>query len=326
MDGRCRAAFLFAAVGLGWLDGAHAQEKSSVLDSVKALTLAHRPGDVPVYYSACCTARAIEVQAAFSEALRFYKEKLGIHVDISAAVLDRKDWERAELNTPKEQRTPYGMTHFAGPPFVAFVPADDAGVITQSLLLDKAHATPETLALLQSANLDFDHAASKFILHPALHELGHQLLFAYRIHPPDEPSAAWLYELVASYFAYAYERAQLPATATIVEAVTKMSSGHLTYTALQDFPQAIALMTTGDSSNFIWYQHQFEARVVEVYSHEGLSFLAKVKSAFPAGTKDDLSLAATIDRLDSASPGFKDWAAALADQKASKTGDAATDR
>ena len=80
--------------------------------------------------------------------------------------------------------------------------------ITQSLLSDKAHETPETRALLQSAHLNFDHAASKFILHPALHELGHQLLLAYGIHPPDEPSAAWLYEMIASYFAYAYERAQ----------------------------------------------------------------------------------------------------------------------
>ena len=127
--------------------------------------------------------------------------------------------------------------------------------ITQSLLSDKAHETPETRALLQSAHLNFDHAASKFILHPALHELGHQLLLAYGIHPPDEPSAAWLYEMIASYFAYASERAQLPETATIVEAVTKMSSGHLKYTALQDFPKTFALMATGDSSNFIWYQH-----------------------------------------------------------------------
>jgi hypothetical protein len=108
-----------------WRSGAG---ESSVLDSVKALTLASRAGDVPVYYSACCKERAIEVQSAVSGALNFYKDKLRIQVDISAAVLDRKDWKRAEMKTPKELRTVYGMTHFAGPPFVAFIPADDAGV------------------------------------------------------------------------------------------------------------------------------------------------------------------------------------------------------
>src|SRR5579862_3952855 len=102
---RGRAALLLATVGVVLSNGAQAQEKSSVLDSVKALTLESRAGDVPVYYSACCKERAIEVQSALSGALHFYKEKLGIQVDISAAVLDRKDWERAEMKTPKELRT-----------------------------------------------------------------------------------------------------------------------------------------------------------------------------------------------------------------------------
>jgi hypothetical protein len=291
-----------------------AQQDFAALEAVKKLNLSTQAGDVPVYFSVCCKQRALEVQATLSDYLRFYKEQLGIRVDFAVAVLDKGDWSRVEAQNPTHAGPPYGMTHWIGPPYVAFVPADDGGVITQSLLADRVHESAETRALLDSVHLSFDQAAGKFILHPAMHELGHRLIREYGISVRSQEGTGWFLEVLASYFAYAYEKARHPEIATVVEAVAAMSPGSLKYTALEDFPKTFPLMAAGDSSNFIWYQHQFEARIVDVYRKQGLKFLPDVKAAF-SGRDDEMSPAELMAKLENASPGSKAWSARLANLK-----------
>jgi hypothetical protein len=297
-----------------------AQQDVAALEAVKKLNLPTQNGDVPVYFSACCKQRALEVQATLSDYLRYYKEQLGIRADFAVAVLDKNDWRQVEGQNPNHTGAPYGMTHWIGPPYVAFVPADDGGVITQSLLADREHESPQTRALLDSVHLSFDQAAGKFILHPAMHELGHRLIREYGISVRSQEGTGWFLEVLASYFAYAYEKARDPEIATVVEAVAAMSSGPLKYTALEDFTKTIPLMAAGDSSNFIWYQHQFETRIVDVYRKQGLKFLPDVKAAF-SGSDDDMSFAELMTRLEKASPGSKAWAARLANLKTNATDD-----
>jgi hypothetical protein len=133
-----------------------AQQDFAALEAVKKLNLPIQAGDVPVYFSVCCKKLALEVQATLSDFLRFYKEKLGIHVDFAVAVLDKDDWSRVEAQNPNHGGSPYGMTHWIGPPYVAFVPANNEGVITQNLLADRPHQSRETRVLLDSVHLSFD--------------------------------------------------------------------------------------------------------------------------------------------------------------------------
>jgi hypothetical protein len=162
-------------------------------------------------------------------------------------------------------------------------------------------------------HLSYDEAARKFILHPTLHELGHRLVHSYGIQLSEDKSAAWMSEFLSSYFAYAYEKSNRPEIAVVVEAVTKMSSNPVKYTAVEDFPKS-----SGEASNFIWYHHQFESRVVEVYAQQGLDFLVKVKATFPADAKDNLSSAEVLSKLERISPGFEAWASALANKQMRK--------
>jgi hypothetical protein len=291
-----------------------AQQEFAALEAVKNLKLPNRPGDVQLYYSICCKQRAIEVQNTVEDFLRFYQEKLGLHVQFTVAVLDKNDWSRVDAQNPNHAGGPYGMTHWVGPPYVAFVPADDGGVITQNLLADRAHETAESRALLASVHMSFDEAASQFILHPAMHELGHRLLREYGIQVEGQESTAWFFEVLASYFAYAYEKDRRPELATIVEAVAKMSSPPVKYTAPSDFPKTLPLMAAGDSSNFIWYQHQFEGRIVDVYASQHLDFLQKVKAAF-SGRRGEINPSDLMTGLEQASPGFEAWSSHLANAK-----------
>jgi hypothetical protein len=291
-----------------------AQQEFAALEAVKNLRLPNRPGEVDLYYSTCCRERAIEVQNTLEDYLLFYKARLGIHVQFAVAVLDKDDWNRVDAQNPNHAGGLYGMTHWVGPPYVAFVPADDGGVITQNLLADRGHETTETRDLLNSVHMSFDKAASKFILHPAMHELGHRLLREYGIQVESQESTAWFFEVLASYFAYAYEKERRPELATIVEAVAKMSSPPVMYTAPSDLPKSLRLMATGNSSNFIWYQHRFEGRIVDVYARQGLDFLPKVKAAF-SGQKGEINSKDLMSSLEQASPGFETWSSHLANTK-----------
>jgi hypothetical protein len=291
------------------------------LEVVRQLNLPNQEGVVPLYYSGCCRQRALEVQKALENFTSFYKEKLGIASDISVAVLDDSDWKRVAEKMPPgllpngekspPGLPPYGMTNVQPPPlpkahYVAFIPTDDQGVITRSQLADRPYATAATLKTFASAHLTYDDAARRFILHPAYHEVGHTLVAQYGI----EARSHWLNEMLASYFAYAYEKARDRETATIVEGFTKMSSPPIAYASLEDF-EAHPMM---DAANYDWYQWQFQSRIVEVYRQQGLGFLVKVKAEFPEGTRA-MTMAETLSRLETISPGFKAWARRLGQYK-----------
>jgi hypothetical protein len=280
--------------------------------AVLRLHLDHREGVVPLYYSACCRERALEFQKALEDLIGFYKERLRVDSALVFAVLDENDWKRFGQQFGGGSGPPYGLTTVSRPPgAVAFIPADDQGVITKTLLADRPFATPAALKAFASGKLTYDEAARRYIRHPAFHEVGHALAFQYGIQTPSH----WLNEMLASYFAYAYEKALPPETAAIVERFTKLSSPPVAYTSLPDFETHRRM----PPANYDWYQRQFEGRVVEVYNQEGLGFLTKVKAEFPAGTRD-MSVADTLARLEAISPGFEAWAKRLDQYKSPDPG------
>ena len=181
-------------------------------------------------------------------------------------------------------------------------------MITQVQLAKAPHATAGTLKTLASVHLTYEEAARRFIRHPTFHEIGHALVGQYGI----ETSSHWLNEMLASYFAYVYEKARDRQTATVVEEFTKMASTPGAYTSLQDFETHYIMAP----ANYDWYQLQFLSRILVVYRQQGIGFLAKVRAAFPKGTQD-MSVTDTLARLEAITPGFKAWAKQLDQSKKS---------
>ncbi len=277
-----------------------AQSQSPTLDAVTALKLPKQPGDVRLYYSACCRQRAMEVQSALEGCLHFYKEKLGVQVHLVAAVLDKSDYDRVIGTTPNPT-APYGMAGVSDARHIALIPATDDGIITKNLLAARNLATPETLNRLHLVHLTYEQAARRYILHAPLHELGHTLEYGYGIHAPTH----WFDELLAHYIAYAYEKAKRPTTASIVEAFTTLAVPPRTYTSLEDFESHYNKM---DTANFTWYHRQFQARVIEIYTQQGVDFLTKMKAEFGAATSGEMSTTELLSKLERISPGFRAWA------------------
>jgi hypothetical protein len=141
--------------------------------------------------------------------------------------------------------------------------------------------------------LTYDEAVHRVILQTAHHETGHTLVYEYGIGKTNY----FLNEILANYFAYAYEKARDPQTATVFEGFVKMAMPPGVYTSLEDFEEHRLSMQPG---NYDWYQLQFGLRALEIYDEQGLGFLAKVKSAFPKGTPE-ISVADTPSRLEAIS-------------------------
>jgi hypothetical protein len=306
---------LLALVALALLSprsfGQESSKKAEVspMEAVLRLHLPYRNGVA----SACCIERAIEIQKSVQGMIAFYREKLGVGDPIGVAVLDENDWDRMREQMRDHRFQPYGLTNYQPPGpvapsgYVIFIPADDKGVITQNLQGERQYATPATLKLFASAHLTYDEAVRRAILHTAHHETGHTLVYQYGIGQSNH----FLGEILATYFAYTYEKARDHQTATVFDGIVKMRVPPGAYRSLEDFE---AHYTNMQPVNYGWYQMQFALRVLEIYNEQGLGFLPKVRSAFPKGTPE-MGVADTLTRLEAISPGFQAWARSLSQYK-----------
>ena len=241
LSNTCTVKLLILALLLSAESFGQQHSTKSEITSYKAvvnLNLPRQEGRVPLYYSACCQKHAVEIQKAFEDMVSFYQEKLDIDTNVAVAVLDENDWDHVAQQMKDQGFAPYGMTNVSHAPsgVIAFIPADDEGVITKSQLADGRYASTATLKTFASAHLTYDEAARRFILHPAFHEVGHYLTHSYAMDLPDH----WLDEMVASYWAYAYEKTRNPQIATIVEGFTEMSSPPFALASLDEFENAFA--------------------------------------------------------------------------------------
>ena len=173
------------------------------------------------------------------------------------------------------------------------------------MLGDRQHSTVLGAKILAAAHVTYDEAVTRVTLQLAHHEAGHTRVYEYGIQPPN----LWLNEMLANYFAYAYEKARDHQTAITAEAFVKtgFAPGAYTYTSLEDFE---AHSSNIQPANYDWYQLQFGVRAFEIYNEQGLEFLEEVKKAFPRGTPK-MTVAETLSRLETISPGFQAWAKKL---------------
>jgi hypothetical protein len=153
------------------------------MEAVLQLHFPHHDGVASLYYSACCSERAFEIQKSVQDLLAFYREKLGVGNPLALAVLDGNDWDRVMQRTTAF-RFPYGLTTYyqvAPSGYILFIPADDKGVISQHLLGAGKHTPAAALKLFASAHLTYDEAVHRVTLQTSYHEAGHTLVDEYGI-------------------------------------------------------------------------------------------------------------------------------------------------
>jgi hypothetical protein len=257
-------------------------------------------GRVPTYYPPGAEARARDAQALLLESTAFFKDKLGVDVEITVALLTRPQW--ASLI----RWQPYGIPGVAGTPPVVFLPATDDGLAAEDALGLHRGAGPEARRLLAEAGVSYEQAARRYVDLVALHELGHVLVRRLEIWP----NSRWLDELLATYIGYAFMRERRPTQASVWDAVLQTYDDAVqpAHRSLADFDR---LYFGVGARNYVWYQAQFQQLVRKVYAARGLLLLGDLRSTFSAPDRLPADPGLVVERLTPYMPGISDWARAL---------------
>jgi hypothetical protein len=286
-----------------------AKEEEPRLESVRALKDPFLPGQVRTYYTPGFKKRAKAVQDFLTDERAFYSKELGIHLDLTVAVLNAKQWEQLNIVDP------YGVPTVTDyPPYVALLPADWSENHL-GMLPPENETDPALVKQVKTAgagwNETFYHGFDAIIGH----EFGHAAARTYGIKPPTH----WFDEFLATYFEIAFIRHRRPELLFPVQTFFAINRGYShPYTSLNDFESQYPI-SDSSPTNYGWYQAQFEGRIEQVYAQQGIDFLKQVRRAFPAsGNTAPLSNVEVLAKLDGICYGFSGWAQSLESTAGSK--------
>ncbi len=276
------------------------REPEKRMEAVQKLKLARLPGDsLPTYYSAGAEARARYFQALIAGERDFYRAALHVPLsDLNLAVLSPVDW------SPVDIYNPYGMPSVQGHPRVIAMPSDwnKVAIIPVPAVADLSPELQAEVRATRKPIADLVHTGSDSI---GTHELGHAIVEDYGI----GWTTHWFNEFLASYLGNVYIEEERPADRAADHIFWQVALGwpH-PHTSLDYFETHYDELSEQMPQNYGWYQCAFDQRVLAVHAKEGVGFLPKVKAAFP---KDGTQLTSTqvLDKLESITPGWKQWAA-----------------
>ena len=273
------------------------------LERVEAL---HDPvikGSVSTWYTLGYLQRARELQRFITGERDFIKKHLGVSVPLSVAVLDTKQWKLVE------RQLPYPMPSVSGEPPVALMPADWAS--GPGFFPTRKDSDPAVVQAVLARGVSWNDAEHRAMDLVGGHELGHTATDSYGI----VPGTRWLNELLASYVMYSYlqsDRRDLLWLIPVMQAVCRVDSPQ-PHVSLAEFESRYMQILTADPANYSWYQGQLMEQVQRVYARRGVTFLTKVRAAFPTGARRfALGNAETLRRLDAIDPSFSSWAKSMA--------------
>jgi len=261
---------------------------------------------IVTYSSAGAEARTATLRQKLIPAIRFFESRLDVRPPVYLAVLDLRDWKFITT-------VPYGVpwSNMSTAAVVGMPAAHDFFGLVPAMR--KRGLPSETLAKrLSASGLSLEQAMRASADEVMFHELGHNYAAAYGISAPNN----WFGELLATYFADVYRiETRSNSLAPILDDVGREMFAKVTpeHTSLDDFER---LYLSVGVENYVWYQRRFEERAEEVYKTQGFAFVARIRDLFPKDTPrmrvDDV-----LARLETVSPGWKDWAERLARMKAS---------
>jgi hypothetical protein len=286
-----------------------AKEEEPRLETVVALKDPFLPGQVRTYYTPGFEKRAKTVQDFLTDERDFYSKELGIHLDLTVAVLDAKQWEQLNILDPYGVPT---VTDF--PPYVALLPANWSEN-RLGMLPAETEADPALVKQVQAAGAVWSETFYRGFDAIIGHEFGHAAARTYGIKPPTH----WFDEFLATYFEIAFIRHRHPELLFPVQTFFAINRGYShQYTSLNDFESRYPI-SDSSPTNYGWYQAMFEQRIEQVYAQQGIDFLKQARTLFPANSNAaPLSNAEVLAKLDGICPGFRGWAQSLESTASSK--------
>lgn len=279
-----------------------AKEEEPRLETVVALNDPFLPGQVRTYYTPGFEKRAKAVQDFLTDERDFYSKELGIHLDLTVAVLDAKQWEQLNILDPYGVPT---VTDF--PPYVALLPANWSEN-RLGMLPAETEADPALVKQVKAAGAVWSQTFYRGFDAIIGHEFGHAAARTYGIKPPTH----WFDEFLATYFEIAFIRHRHPEFVFPVQTFFAINRGYShPYTSLNDFESRYPI-SDSSPTNYGWYQAMFEQRIEQVYAQQGIDFLKQVRTLFPTNSNAaPLSKAEVLAKLDGICPGFTEWAQSL---------------
>lgn len=229
----------------------------------------------------------------------FYRQSLHVPLsDLNLAVLSPEDW------SPVSTRNPYGMPSVQGNPRVIAMPSDwnKVRIIPVPAMSELSPELQKQVIATGKPIADLMHVGSDSI---GTHELGHAIVDDYGI----GWTTYWFNEFLASYVGNMYVEEKRPADRAADHIFWKVAlTWPHPHTSFAYFETHYDELSEKAPQNYGWYQCAFDQRVLAVHAKEGISFLGKVKAAFP---KDGPPLTSeqVLDKLESIDPGWKQWAA-----------------
>ncbi|MBC7897922.1 MAG: hypothetical protein H7066_21050 [Cytophagaceae bacterium] len=269
---------------------------TDLLRQVRALGLPSSTDRLTVYYDPGHEAKAVRLRTLIQDAMQFYADSLGVAPELSIAVLERPNWDRLI------RWQPYGIPGVEGTPAVAFLPATDDNLAANDALSLESQVSDSARRLVAAGGHGWPSASRRYVDYVGLHELGHTLVKAYGI----QVRSMWFNEWLATYVGYSWLRAARPADARLWEGVLQgyRDAVRPEHRSLEAFDR---LYFGVGAQNYVWYQARFQQSVQAVHDMNGVTFLRRVKEAFPRGgspvSRDDL-----LKRLETLAPGFLPWA------------------
>ncbi|MFO7726285.1 MAG: hypothetical protein R6V45_12130 [Oceanipulchritudo sp.] len=243
-------------------------------------------GSVTAYYSEGAHAQADSLVSLLGQSVDFFEREVGLHEDFSIAVLDPDSWAKL---TP----IPYGLPFVSGPPYVVCFPADTNHELHR--LISQGIAGSVFSA---ESGLEETERVNVFVSLIGFHELGHIYSRKMGLTYPNN----WIFEFMASYFAYFYLDEHFPCYGQVWEETCAYLARRIepAYRTLGDFER---LYVRVGVETYAWYQMVFLLRVAEVFRVEGGQFLRTLKDHEWEKTSEDFH----VGEMEQLMPGFLDW-------------------
>ncbi|HJS52899.1 MAG TPA: hypothetical protein VJ765_00105 [Chitinophagaceae bacterium] len=265
---------------------AYGQEQSH-LAKIEALNLEIlKIEGITSYYAPSDRKRAEQLTMLSKEAATFFRQMLGLSLDLRMAALSPKQWF-----------SPYGNSLPYGIPWAS---------VTERLIIVPSSTTEG--ALIKDSNQSFNVRMIDFV---SIHEFGH-IANKQFFHPSstyEEFPVLWFEELVATYFAYTFihskdpqwlDSAQKAWTVTVKEFTPRVLS--LDWSFMRSLPGPELAQTYG------WYQLFLNLRAAELFAEHGQNFLVKLREGLPLNEMDKWTTDLLLSHLELIAPGFRKWA------------------
>lgn len=275
------------------------QVGDSLQKRVKSLKLDSLQSGLWVFYSNGHASRAEKIGRQIAASNSFYKDSLGITVNIQVGLLDTVDFGR--ISSP----LPYGLPHISDG--MAVMPANlSKGAVRDMYAPFETTASEDIQVEFKSIGYSFGEALDVMIDLIGLHEIGHAQITSFDL----DARQKWFNEFLASYFSYAYMRSQEPEMAIVWDQITRagLEGYSPTHKTLNEFNELYVGMGVGD---YVWFQNFFQERIKEVYNSKGMDFIKLVKERFSEPSFQPASASDLLLALEKIEPGFIAWEESL---------------